>query len=212
MELKIENSEDFRENLKTIIVQLRRHRNTDYAWKVVYNLVENNPEKICEVLNTRWLISIADTYADFGNDIEKRNALYITMLGNFEKLFQTRMLMYDLSLNPMKVEQLKHRKVVPLWDGMTSFNIQEGNMTNNMFYRIREMLKATPSLEVIFETIMQRIAQSDTFLSDLNKHHKKLFDNPAKVSFITRNYRRIKKAWLKLSNSIITKFTGGHTG
>ena len=72
------------------------------------------------------------------------------MLANFEKLAATRLLMYDLTINTQKLKKLKKNFNVPLWDGMHSFNINRGDMMNNLFFRIRRMMKETPVLADIF--------------------------------------------------------------
>jgi hypothetical protein len=192
------------DSVKNLIVQLRRGKNTQSNWNKFKNLVESNIDEICQTFSTRWLVSICDTYVDYGNEIERRNALFISLITNMEKLFLTRVMMYDLVLNPNKVEALKKKKTYPLWDGMTSFNIIRGDMTINLFRRIRSILKVTPTLGKIFEMTLNRITINDTFLSDLNKYHHRLLREPTNSELLIIKLRKIinrKIAGLKKSLS-----------
>ena len=202
MALNNEDTEIIIEKIKDTIPHLRRGENVDKHWPIFRSLIENNTERLVSSLNTRWLVSIADTFADYGSEIEKRNAIIISLIANMEKLFATRLLLYDIKLDHSKVKEVKRKKVVPLWDGMTSFNIEQGDMTNNLFQRIRSMLTETPALKIIFEKMLERVRQNDTFLSDINKYHQRLFENPSKDSFIKRNINiliyNLKKVLRKL--------------
>ena len=118
---------------------------------------------------------------------------------NFEKLWATNLLMYDLKFNEEKVEKLKKNKIIPLWDGMYSFNINHGDMTNNYFARVDELMSETPVINAIYKTVLQRIKENDTVLASLNKYHQRLFEPDKKRSVfriirkkiihIFRNYR-----------------------
>lgn len=186
-----EKSDFFRE-VKKLIIDLRRKKNSIENWAIFRALIEENPEFTCSALDTRWLVSIADTYADYGNDIEKRNALYISMLVNFEKLSATRLLIYDLTINKIRLELLKKNRVIPLWDGMYSFNVNRGDMSMNLFYRIRTVLEDTPFLKLIFEEVLNRLLRNETVLSNLNAYHKKMFDKPKKHSIVKGILRKIR--------------------
>ena len=176
------NRAAFTNDIKTLIIYLRRRKNIKDNWQKFKYLVENDPDFTCSALNTRWLVSVADTFADYGDELERRNALYISMLANFEKLAATRLLMYDLTINTQKLKKLKKNFNVPLWDGMHSFNINRGDMMNNLFFRIRRMMKETPVLADIFETVLNRMITNDTVLANINVYHNRLLANPEKRS------------------------------
>jgi hypothetical protein len=180
------------EEIKPLIVQLRRQNNTDQHWPIFKQLIEDNLEQVCNGLDTRWLISIADTYSDYGNPTEKRNALYISMIANFEKLWATNLLMYDLKLNNERLKKLKNNEVIPLWDGMYSFNINRGDMTRNLFGRLFELQKETPVLEKVLETVLQRMQKNETTLANLAKYHKRLLIPAKKKSLLKILLRKIR--------------------
>lgn len=159
-----------------LIACLRRNIDTEINMLLLRHAVEAYTDEICKQLNARWLVSICDTYADFGTEIEKRNAFLISMLVNFEKVAQSYAywrLGYPETLDV--TGPMEHRKI-PLWDGMTSFHLVIGDVTNNMFGRLTELLKETPVFEKIFKRIVQGLATQETILGTLNKHHGHVFE------------------------------------
>lgn len=199
-------------DVQKLIIQLRRGNDIENNWGKFRQIVTENSEEICLKFNTRWLISICDTFADYGDEIEKRNALLISVIGDMEKLFASRLLLFDIQFNEVKYDKLKKAKAQPLWDGMTSFNIQKGDMTNNLFKRVRNMLKATPVISEIFETVLSRITHNDTFLADLNRYHKNLLSNPPRNTFMKRNTRRFKKFTIGLMVAVYRGIAKNYKG
>ena len=163
-------------HIQELITQIRQGRDVDTCWTELKNLVESNTEEICREADTRWLVSILDTYVDCGTDIERRNALLVVQIANFEKLWATNLLMYDVSLNPEKVNQLKKNKVIHLWDGMYSFNINHGDMSGNFFGRLETLLVATPAIRSIYQVVIERLKASGMTLANLNEYHRRLFE------------------------------------
>jgi len=169
--------------LKPYIIELRKGINPEENWTKFRSLVEKNIKQICTSINTRWLISICDTYVDYGNDIECRNALCLVTLINMEKLAQTYLLLFNKEINTHNEELLKKGELSDLWDGVTSFNIMCGDLTNNMFLRYEKRLKPTPVLHSIFITLMTRLKKNEnSILVNLNKYHGNIF-----------NYRKMKR-------------------
>jgi hypothetical protein len=187
------NKTELDSEIKSLIIRLRRHKNDKKNWLSFRNLIENNIEEVCKTLNTRWLVSIADTYADLGGELERRNALYITIFADYEKLTATRLLMYDLILNSNKLDKLKKHNVVQLWDGMHSFNINRGDMLNNLLHRLRSLMIITPHLLRIFEEVISRMSIHDTTLGDLNIYHQRLLAGPRKRSLLIATIRKISR-------------------
>lgn len=177
---------------KKLIVALRRKKNPETNWPIFKKFTKKNINIICEDFDTRWLVSIADTYADYGNEIEKRNAMYISLIANFEKLWATKLLMYDIELNSKKLKKLKENTVIPLWDGMYSFNINRGDMVNNLFGRLKELMKETPVLNQIYNTVLNRLTiHENSVLGTLSKYHRNLLAPPKKRSVLNIISKRI---------------------
>ena len=51
--------------------------------------MEGDTERVCKELTTRWPVSVADTYINVGSDVERPNAMLITLLFDFETVSQT---------------------------------------------------------------------------------------------------------------------------
>jgi 6-pyruvoyl-tetrahydropterin synthase len=183
--------------IQEAIIKLRKEKDIQNNWIEFRNLVEQNIDEVCSTLDTRWLISICDTYVDFGDNIIRRNAMLVVQIPNFEKLWATHLLMYDVSLNPEKLQKLKNNKIIALWDGMYSFNLNHGDLTNNQFDRLEKLLKETPVIEQIYRTVIQRIKDNDTVLANLNKYHGRLFEPDRKRSL----FRILRKKILYLLRS-----------
>ena len=182
--------------VQDLITELRKGRNTDIRWSAFKKLVEENLPEICRELDTRWLVSVCDTYADYADEITRRNALLVVQMVNFEKLWATNLLMYDVSLNEKKLAKLKANKVIPLWDGMYSFNINHGDMTWNLFSRMEILLRETPVIHTIYLTITDRLKKNDTVLANLNKYHRRLFE-PYPRRSLFRILRKKLLRWFK---------------
>jgi len=178
--------------VEPLIVKLRKDFDLKNNWPKFRNIVEKNIDRICEELDTRWLVSICDTYVDFGDPIEKRNAMLIVQVANFEKLWATDLLMYDVKINPQKLDKLKKNKVIPLWDGVYSFNINHGDMTNNLFRRLNNLMQETSVLNKIYLTVLKRIKENDTALANLAKYHQRLFEPYPKRSLMFGLVKKIR--------------------
>lgn len=186
------NDELFRE-VKSLIMNLRRGKNIEMSWNLFLKLIGENIEQICDSLDTRWLISICDTFVDFADPITSRNAMLVVQIANFEKLWATNLLMYDVKLNKEKLRVLKRNRVIHLWDGMYSLNINHGDMTNNFFRRVNELMKESPIIERIYFSILERIKKNDTVLANLNIYHQRLFSPFPKKSIVLIIARKIRR-------------------
>lgn len=187
------NDDELKKKVAFLIKSLRKKENIGRNWEEFKEIIKTNLDQVCAVLDTRWLISICDTFVDYGSDIEKRNAMLVVQFANLEKLWATYLLMYDINLNSEKLNQLKKNKIIPLWDGMYSFNIHHGDMTNNMFSRMDLLMKETPVIEKFYQVVLERHKLNDTVLSNLNKYHKKLFEPNSKRSLIRIIRRKIRQ-------------------
>ena len=176
-------------SIQELIVHLRKGKEKEKNWIAFRTLIENNLKEVCSVMDTRWLISLCDTYVDYGDPVTRRNAMLVVLIADFEKLWATHLLMYDIKLNEEKLNQLKKNKIIQLWDGMYSFNINHGDMTNNFFARMDDLMKETPVIDEIYRTVIQRIRGNDTILANLNKYHNRLFE-PDKKRSVMRILRK----------------------
>jgi hypothetical protein len=164
------------DEIKPLIVKLRRGDDTERNWSKFRRVVEDDIERVCAEFDTRWLVSVCDTYADFGSAVEARNAMFVSLLANLEKTSQSYVrwrLDYPETLEVPKNQ--KPRKI-KLWDGMTSFHLSIGDVTNSFFRRLNLLMSDTPQLERIYRTVLERIKTNDTILGTLNRYHGYVFE------------------------------------
>ena len=162
--------------IQPLIINLRRNINTEENWGLFRAQVEGNTNALCEELNTRWLISVCDSYADMGTEIERRNAMMIITLVNMEKVGQSYLnwrLNYEA---PFTMPDTHVPRKIKLWDGMTSMHLVIGDVTNNLFRRMETLLATTLHLHAIYHTVLKRIATDNTILGSMNKYHKHVFE------------------------------------
>ena len=57
------NSEILLSEIQDLITDLRNGIDIEKNWKKFTGLIESNLENVCKSLDTRWLVSICDTYA-----------------------------------------------------------------------------------------------------------------------------------------------------
>jgi hypothetical protein len=168
---------DICSQIQSLIVRLRRRQDPHEAWREFQALVENNIGEVCRALNTRQLVSVCDTYADFGDPIEGRNALMVTLLANLEKTSQS-FLFWRLNYEaPFDVPPSHQPRKVPLWDGMDSFHLEIGDVTNSFFSRLDRLMRMTPHIERIYRTVTERMKNQPTILGALNKVHQHVFES-----------------------------------
>ncbi len=162
--------------IRPLIVNLRRGIAPQVAWKSFRTLIDKEIDCICEELSTRRLVSLCDTFADYGDPVESRNAFFITLLVNLEKTSQTYLLWRLNYTDAFEVPPEHESKKVRLWDGMTSFHVEIGDVTNSFFARLDRLMAPTPSINQIYRTVIARMKDQQTILGTLNKTHKHVFD------------------------------------
>ena len=130
-------------------------------------------EVLLEHLNTRWLIAVCDTFADYGEGGERPAAVCLSTLINLTKLAETeRLVQRDPTWDPAAVAGF--REVFPhtLWDGVTSYLLDTGDMPRNLFARLGSALGDYPPLDSIGSCLMERLRNNPSHMlarfSELN--------------------------------------------
>ncbi len=150
------------------IILIRRDLDPAIHWATLRFLMETPAyrEVLLDHLNTRWLVSICDTYADHGTREERLAAISLTVLVNVVKLAETERLLTgdDRESTPEEREAFLSGFPHPLWDGVTSYLVESGDMPRNLFNRLRDTLVEAPPFDAIGETILQRLKETDGHL------------------------------------------------
>ena len=150
--------------LKHHIIRLRRGRGED--WPFFRQEVEQHRESILENLSSRWLISIIDTWVDYGSPIERRNAMCLSLICTWEKLaLSERCLTETLTgtaASETKVKEMVAKQFI-LWDGMQTISLGPfADVITNLFTRLGSLLAETPLILQIAEVLVARMAANET--------------------------------------------------
>lgn len=175
-EAKLGRPQPILPQLNALTVYLRRGIHTEPTFRCLRQLVEGNLDLVLTQLNSRWLISICDSYADFGDSVEARNALLISTFLNWERLAATYIHWSEPDRTTLSVNRPVALVNEPLWDGLLTINLRCGDTTNNMLIRYAKLLESTPYLLRIWRTLLQRIRNNDSVMEALNIPHGHLFD------------------------------------
>lgn len=157
-----------------LIVLLRRGLDLEQNIPAFLNLWLEEADFLARHLNSRWLISACDTFADYGSDIQRAIALILVAMINTIKLCETeRIGLCDPSTVPEKLETVAnaHRANthIELWDGVTAYSIANGDMPRNLFRRITAIADKDPALGVIARTLIIRAVEGDNLFGRLAK-------------------------------------------
>ena len=162
--------------LITLTVYLRRNKYSEATFCCLRQLVEGNLNLVLNQLNSRWLVSICDSYADFGKPIEARNALLISTFLNWERLAASYIHWSDPSRKTRRIDNPVDPKNQPLWDGLVTVQLTRGDTINNLLIRYAKLLEKTPHLLKIWRALLDRLQNNDSVMSALNAPHRHLFD------------------------------------
>ena len=162
--------------VQALTLYLRRGVHTDSTFRCLRQLVEGNLDLVLEQLNSRWLISICDSYVDHGDPVAARNAALISAFLTWERLAATHARWADPTRNTNAVTEPVPERNVPLWDGLVTVHLMRGDTTCNLLARYTRLLAATPHLLRIWRELLERIRRHDSVLAALNEPHGHLFD------------------------------------
>ena len=155
--------------LAKTIVLIRREIELSKNVEIFFEILNHDINFLCDSLSTRWLVSVCETIADYGNPRQRLAAICISTLVNLVKMAESeRLLRPEAKCWPSQyMEQWPH----DLKDGMTSYHIRHGDMPRNLWRRMDDCLQDTPELQKILNTIIERLKSSENMLcrlADLN--------------------------------------------
>jgi hypothetical protein len=154
-------------------VFLRRGIDCKETFKKLSALWENESDFLIENLNTRWLISAADSFIDHdANPLSRAFAFSAICLVNSCKLCETERFANDSETSKYKPDKLARLKKerIPLFDGTSAFAIGTCDTLRNMRWRLDSMKSALPSYKILQE-IFCRINSHNTAYKRMAEHH-----------------------------------------
>jgi hypothetical protein len=162
--------------IKALTVYIRRGVHADASYLCLRQLVEGQLELALAQLDSRWLVSICDSYADHGTPMEARNALLISTFLTCEPLAATYRHWAEPGCATRRVAGLVAPGNEPLWDGLMTIQLERGDTVGNLLARYARPLADTPHLLAIWRTLLGRIRSHDSVLAALDAPHGHLLD------------------------------------
>ncbi len=156
-----------------LIVMIRREYRVAEHYQRFEQLWAAEADFLLEQLNTRWLVSAADTFADFASEpLVRALALNAALLANTVKMQETERYLQQaeqLNDNPER-QQALHNGRVPLFDGMSAFAIGTDDTLRNMRWRMDEIASTHPMGALLME-IFRRLQEEDTVYRRFRLRH-----------------------------------------
>jgi len=160
-----------------IIVLLRRDFKTSENFKIFEKLWKEEKKFLLKNLNTRWLISAADTFADFSsNDTERAIAIACSCLLNTVKIQESERFITNAILNmddPEKLKRLDNYERISLFDGTSVFKFGTDDTLRNMRWRIDKISKLHPTGEILLEVFLRLQKYDTVFKRTKDRHTRK---------------------------------------
>lgn len=159
-----------------LIVLIRREHKVDANFNKFNELWDTEGSFLIKKLNTRWLMSAADTFADYSKDpLDKALALSASLLVNTIKLQETERFIQSAETkldDEDKITILKTRRV-PLFDGTSAFAVGTDDTLRNMRWRLDSTCKRKSATSKILQELFDRIQVHDTVYARFKKRHNR---------------------------------------
>jgi hypothetical protein len=160
-------------NLKLLIVRLRRakrarssigrfvgvpHDHIATDLHALKSIVTRYFKVVSEVITARYLWSILDCLADYGNPEESLRAFGISSMMHIERMGQTINCLY--SLQPLPADQQTRLVQKPYWGGMLTNRLSKDDSLDIFLTRAKNSLSPDPLIYAIFCRIILDAASS----------------------------------------------------
>jgi len=159
-----------------IIVLIRRDFKAKNHFALFEQLWIEEKDYLLKNLNTRWLISAADTFADFSDDDSiKALSVACSCLLNTVKIQESERFITNLNdsiVDKEKIKRLDNEERIPLFDGTSVFKVGTDDTLRNMRWRIDKVAKINIAGEILLE-IFLRLQEHDTIFKRLKDKHKR---------------------------------------
>lgn len=131
---------------------------------------------LCRHLNSRWLISSADTLLDFPRTrAEHATAMAAVLLGSTVKLYETerRLVLADRESGTGEAFRKNADPNVPpveLFDGLTAFKVGCGDLIKNLDTRLAQFCQGRSTATRILDELMRRMRRHDSIYARLTRN------------------------------------------
>jgi hypothetical protein len=159
-----------------IIVLIRRDFEAKNQFTIFEKLWKEEKDYLLKHLNTRWLISAADTFADFSDDDSiKSLSVACSCLLNTVKMQESERFItnaHSFIDDKEKINRLDNEERISLFDGTSVFKVGTDDTLRNMRWRIDKVAKINIAGEILLE-IFLRLQKHDTVFKRLRDRHRR---------------------------------------
>ena len=121
---------------------------------------------LAQRLNSRWLVSAADTFIDHPRDAaEQATALAAVLLTNTVKLYESEIRLREISVSESL--PVSHGTPEPLFDGLTTYLNGRGDLLRNLDRRMLRVNCRNRPANLILGELMKRLKGNNTIFSRL---------------------------------------------
>jgi len=157
-----------------LIVHIRRNMDLVENVPAFLGLWAEEAEFLTRHLDSRWLLSSCDTFADHGSDRQRHAALAISAMFHTVQLVETeRLVLRDPDLDPAKYRRLveTHRagRHVELWGRVKAYALEDGDSSRFTLQRIARAAATDRALTLILRSLTERALKLDTLFGRLAK-------------------------------------------
>jgi len=159
-----------------LIVLIRREANLKKNLRLFEQLWENEIDFLLKHLNTRWIVSAADTFVDYSDDpLAKTIAMNVITFVNTIKLVETERYLQVNELNKDSTERLELLQTsrVSLPDGMSGFAVGTDDTLRNMRWRLEEVSQLHPLGSMLMEVFNRAQNYDSVYKRFKNRHTRK---------------------------------------
>jgi hypothetical protein len=147
-----------------LIKELRNSQDANLNWTKFHSLVKQNQDIIIANFSIRWLRSICDTYADYGDDCERRDALVISVFINMVRFAETVRYVHG-DLIPENLKEAKTQRL-ELYEGLSTFHIDKQDVFLNMSKRLSRQLSGSDLFKNIWREVLRRLLDGDNVITE----------------------------------------------
>ena len=151
--------------IAALVKELRNSRDVEANWEAFQALVRGNEDLVVKELSLRWLRSVCDSFADFGNPLERRDALAISVFINMVRLAETVRYLRGPIL-PGRLAEAKSKRL-PLYDELWTFHIDKQDVYLNVAKRMARQLQGTGVMEKIWREVIRRFLEGQNVITEL---------------------------------------------
>jgi len=159
-----------------IIVLIRRDFDSENHFTLFEQLWKEEKDYLLKHLNTRWLISATDTFADFSDDDSiKSLSVACSCLLNTVKMQESERFITNAQNSiddKEKMNRLDNEERISLFDGTSVFKIGTDDTLRNMRWRIDKVAKINIAGAILLE-IFLRLQEHDTIFKRLRDRHRR---------------------------------------